>query len=124
MEARQFEGLGQHEGVAQQQPAAAVLAWRLVGNSRCIVRDIFLPLCCEREGQLHCESPSFRVRTLVGTFSSKRMFEVKISWMSDDVDETIGCAYDPKSRKSQLLGKTSQGVKLTGKRLLRKSQFE
>ena len=62
--------------------------------------------------------------SLVGTFSSKRMFEVQISWHSEDVDETLTCAYKEKTRWSKMVGKTARGIKLTGERLLRNSRFE
>ena len=60
---------------------------------------------------------------LVGTFSSKRMFEVEIAWNSADVDETITCISDPANRKYSITGKTARGAKLSGKRLMLADRF-
>ena len=60
---------------------------------------------------------------LVGSFTSKRMFEVQISWNSADVDETLICQADPGNRKYLLSGKTKLGANLSGKRLMLASAF-
>lgn len=63
------------------------------------------------------------VTATTGTFASKAMFQVNITWNSADADEKLTLAYASESRKSQLSGTTAKGVKLTGKRVVFKDRF-
>lgn len=62
--------------------------------------------------------------SLVGYFTSKRMFQVDISWHSGDMDETLTISADQSKRKYSAAGKTALGKKLKGKRLILADRFD
>jgi hypothetical protein len=62
--------------------------------------------------------------SMLGNFVVKTMFDVEISWQSEDVDEKLRIiAQDSKKRNYVLDGKTSTGTKLKAKRLMMKDAF-
>lgn len=73
-------------------------------------------ICTQRAPAIVSAPP---LEGIVGTFRMKGMFEMEIRWQSEDVDETITAAnQDSKGRNYSFVGKTRNGEKLVGKRLM------